>query len=64
MFRLKGRGDAIHLWTKCSATRGLVNLQWGPIDAWSLIQLSRFLREPLIAGLIDGTKNGWTEDVP
>lgn len=49
-----GREDAIHLWAECSATRGLVNGDptMGPV-AWSLDQLSRFLREPLIAGLLD-----------
>ena len=49
-----GKEDAISLRDECSATRGLV--AGDPTtgrDAWSPSQLSRFLREPLIAGLHD-----------
>ena len=49
-----GKEDAISLRDECSATRGLV--AGDPTtggDARSPSQLSRFLREPLIAGLHD-----------
>ena len=48
-----GRQDALHRWTECSATRDLVGEPArGPIK-WSKCQLSRFLREPSIAELLD-----------
>ena len=51
---LGSKEDALHLWTKCSETRDLGGGEpaRGPI-IWSLCQLSRFLREPLIAELLD-----------
>ena len=55
-----GREDALHLWVECEITRDLVEgcptlgarSTTGPV-AWSFHQLSRFLREPLIVGLLD-----------
>ena len=44
-----GREDATHLWAVCSSTHGMV----GGSPTWSPSQLSRFHREPLMAGLLD-----------
>ena len=56
MYRLCGVGReyAIHLRAECFATRGPVggDPTMGP-DAWYPNQLSRFLMELLIAGLLD-----------
>ena len=52
--------DALHLWADCVETRGLrrgdpamrAQPTLGP-GTWTVIQLSRFLREPLIVELLD-----------
>ena len=55
-----GKEDALHLWVECEIARDLVEgdstsgaiATLGPV-AWSFNQLNRFLREPLIVGLLD-----------
>ena len=49
----EGKEDALHLWVECSVTRGFGEAPaTGPIN-WSPNQLCRFLRESLIAELLD-----------
>ena len=57
--------DALHLWTECLATRGLRGGEpaRGPIK-WSICQLSRFLREPTIAELLDHDRSENPETCP
>ena len=67
MCRLCGgsKEDALHLWTECSATRdpGGGEPARGPIK-WSICQLSRFLREPTIAELLDHDGSEHPETCP
>ena len=57
--------NALHLWTECSPTRDLGRGERArdPIK-WSICQLSRFLREPTIAELLDHDRSEHPETCP